>query len=169
MTLRAVDLPPGDAGTLETLNQMGHLVREGIEREPRLHALAQRLAAGGRSTAERLTAVYDWLAASYRFKDDTRGYEHIRGVSDQLDQLQRDGVIAADCDDLAIMGAAILRAMGLASGFGVIAASVTGPYKHVFPCAFIDGKAIPMDAQERIPLGQLAPGAARTLFWELHA
>lgn len=167
--LRMMDMPTGDGFTLGTLDEMGKLVRHALEGEARIHSIARNLMAGASSVGDQLALVYDWLMRSYRYASDPDGYERITGVPAQLDALELNGVIAADCDDMATMGATLLRAMGIPAGFCVVAKEPEGRWVHVFPVAIIGDRVVPLDAQERTPLGQLPPGAERVTVWALHA
>lgn len=154
-------LPPGDAGTLKTLDIMGRFVKQGIESDARVHRIAQSIAATSPDHMTRLRAVYDWLRRVFVFKHDTRGYEQIRTIPSMLDQFEAQGRIAGDCDDLSIMGAALIQALGYGTGFTVVAASPRGRYAHVYPTAFLGKLAIPLDPQEGTPFGQNTIGARR--------
>jgi transglutaminase-like putative cysteine protease len=103
--------------------------------------------------AAQISALYNWLAAHVRFSRDTFPTEHLRHPEQLIEEIQADGAAGADCDDLAMLAAALLRSMGFNAIFVVAGRSELGRFEHVFP-AFIDGTTIvPMDVQQREPVG----------------
>lgn len=161
-------LAGGDSFTVETLHEMGALAVEGAS-EPRLVTIARNMLAsnGGASVLSLVTLVYDWLTRFYRYKDDPPDAEWLTGVQAQMDQLEEAGFIEGDCDDRAILAAALLRAMGARSGFVVVAKSETGAWVHVLPVAWSGEHAIPFDSQVGSPVGKLPEGAMREMAYEL--
>lgn len=97
--------------------------------------------------------VYDWMMRSVRFKKDLFGVENVRHPDQLIVEIANAGVTSADCDDVATLGAALVRAMGFPAVITVVARSPQGPFEHVYFGALIGGKRIPMDPQERVPFG----------------
>lgn len=157
--LQVQTLPPGDAGTVRTLDIMARNAKSAVQSDVRVHRITQRIAATTADRIGRLRGIYDFLADSFVYKDDAHGFEQVRTPSDMLDQFEAQGRIAGDCDDMATLGAALILAMGHKAGFTIIRAKPNGPFAHVYPTAFIGRLAIPLDAQERTPIGQDTKGA----------
>lgn len=119
--------------------------------------------------------VYDALKNYIRFKRDTFGTEHLRHPDVLIAEISQtrgnDLRCTADCDDTAMLGAALLRAMGFRAYFVTVGLSPAAPYTHVYFGADIptpDGlRWVPMDPQERIPFGHEAPTIARRRLWPI--
>lgn len=162
-------LAAGDRGTIQTLHHMAQFAKDGVRSDVRLHRLAQMIAANTDDPERRLLAIYNWLGAAFTFKPDAKGFEQIRTPTDMLDQFEKQGRIAGDCDDLSIMGAALIMAMGYPAGFVIIARTETGRFVHVYPSVYVGKTPVPMDPQEGTPFGQHTRGAARITFYKIDA
>lgn len=80
-----------------------------------------------------VSAIASWLSVSTQFLADPRGIELLRTVPEMLADIERRGRLQADCDDIAILGAALGKAVGLASRFVVIGfRHPRAPYEHVY-------------------------------------
>jgi len=124
----------GFAGTQQTLRKMGKLAREAL-RDPRVLETAARItrAAQVRDQVGQATALRAWVAAHTRYLNDPPGMELLRTPSFLLDRIGRDGVVEGDCDDMALLTAALGLAAGLAPRFQVVGfAGPDGPLSHVF-------------------------------------
>lgn len=120
-------LPPGDAGTDQTLRAMA--------------AMAKRAAASfpgeqlwwNLSGRDRCLAIRDWLRIHTVYQDDPPGVELVREPMEMMQMLVR-GADAApgDCDDVATLGATIALAAGLKVRWRVLRFGRGSPYAHVF-------------------------------------
>lgn len=116
-----------------------------------------------------LHALYEWMTRRVRFVRDTAGFEHLRHPDQVLYEIAASPgrQTAIDCDDIAILSAAMLRTLGHQTYFVAAAASPTLPahLAHVFAAIRQHGRLISFDPQERVPLGGLPPGITRLEVW----
>jgi transglutaminase-like putative cysteine protease len=75
-------------------------------------------------------AIEAFIRRSYTFIDEPD--ELLIDPSAQLDYYERDGLIAGDCDDAAILVASFLYVIGLQVRFKAIEPIADGSYSHVF-------------------------------------
>ena len=154
-------LPPGDAGTARTLAIMAQLAREGsMRREVRETAIDVVRGAGVRphDTRGELAALFRFVRGAVRFTGDVAGVETLQAPHYTL------AVMAGDCDDRAILLAALARAIGIPASFRVIAANPRRPgtYSHVYVVAKVQGKDVPLDpTYETTPPGWEHPSPSR--------
>lgn len=111
-------------------------------------------------------AIYNVLASHVRFVRDPAGVELLRHPVVMLREMRkaRDATAAGDCDDRALLGAALLAHRGYAPVWIVAGATPPergGRYTHVFFGYLRDpkgetarGNVVPMDPQEGMPPGQ---------------
>jgi len=127
------EIPQGDRGTRATLGAMRSAIRV-ASTQPMVVERAHRIAAGlpPRDMRARALAVRRWLARNFRFERDPRGVELLRTPDYQLAQFTRDGYITGDCDDAAILGAALYTALGGVAALVVVAFRAFRPFTHVF-------------------------------------
>lgn len=123
------ELPPGDAGVAVTLEEMRRWAREP---DPLLTREAGRILqrTGGDPEATAM-AVRAFLHAHTRYENDPWGAEVLKSPRAMLRQIHRDGVTAGDCDDMALLAAALGRAAGLPARFVVLGFTRGGPLEHV--------------------------------------
>jgi len=78
-----------------------------------------------------------WLAAHFRFQSDPDAYEAIWTPPDQLAQINRRGYARGDCDDAAVLGAALALASGLPVRFVLLGfePGSMSPLTHVYAVA----------------------------------
>lgn len=126
-------VPHGDNGTRATLKAMRAVVRAALAR-PLVIETAHRIARGlpARDMRARALAVRSWLAAHFHFERDPSGVELLRTPEYQLRQLARDGVITGDCDDAAILGAALYAALGGRAALRAVSFRPRSPFTHVY-------------------------------------
>lgn len=139
-------IPGGDLGAMVTVGEMrrlayaplkwawlkGRLAR--VVSDPLTCALARSIvvAAPG-DTGAQVEALRTWLASRVRFRRDPRGVELLVDPRVMLRRLsQGQAEIRGDCDEVAILGAAIAKAMGHRTRFRVLAfGSPNAPFRHV--------------------------------------
>lgn len=124
----------GDAGTGRTVERMRALIRQGGA-NPIVRRVAQRVVAGvdGRDAARQAGVIRSWLQSTFRFLRDPNGVELLHTPDFLLRELQANGYIQGDCDDVAILGGALGLAVGLAAQ--IVTAGFegpTGPMAHVW-------------------------------------
>lgn len=124
-------IPEGDAGTLATVRRMRALV---IDRcaHPVIRDLAVSLGLGLQTSAQ-ASAIRGWLRAHIRFQADPETTELLHDPVLMAQWIRERGVIGVDCDDVAIMGAALGCALGIPTRFVVVGFfEPQAPYTHVW-------------------------------------
>lgn len=102
---------------------------------PLVRMTAARIAADTPSRAPLETAarIRQWVAARWRFVRDPLDKELLHTPEAMLNMLREHGYITADCDDAAILCAALGSAVGLQSRFVAVAfIDSAAPYAHVW-------------------------------------
>lgn len=126
-------LAPGDLGTYVTLAQMKGLVNN-ESTHPLVRGLAAKLAreSGSQDSTDHARAIHDWMEERTTFLRDPSGVEALHGPALMVNGILTDGSIAIDCDDVAILAAALGKAIGLHARFVVVGFSPQGPFRHVW-------------------------------------
>lgn len=115
-----------------TLRAMAKLSKRGARtREIRTRALD--LAPGGAA------AIRQWLIRRFRFVRDPEGVELLKSPSVMLQEWEHEGEASGDCDDAAILAAALAIAMGCKVRWVVLGFHRAGPFGHVYAEAW-DGR-----------------------------
>lgn len=133
--VRSIDY--GDAGVLQTLRVMAQLVNNAVN-EPTVVQFARRLAvvAGPRMYVQQALGIRQWLSHVWRFVDDPPDRELLRSPAELLNEYQQFGTVSGDCDEVAILGAALGKSIGfnvelIAIGF-FQPDGTPGRYEHVY-------------------------------------
>lgn len=80
-----------------------------------------------------LDALRAWLLTVWRFARDPAGVEMVSRPGAMLDEFRCVGYITGDCDDAAVLGAAIGKAVGFPARFVVLGFhGPRSPFTHVF-------------------------------------
>lgn len=136
-TERRVELsswnPPGDLGTYRTLGVMGRYANRALE-DPLLVELAQRIIrdVGTQDEPGKIRALRGWLDRATRFLDDPLGVELIRTPRRLILTAYQLGYFEGDCDDVAVLAAALGKAVGLPARYVVVGFEPGGPFRHVY-------------------------------------
>ncbi len=127
------EIPYGFRGSVATLARMRSVVRASLRQEPVIRT-ATRIVMwqGQRDQEAQAHAIRDYLASVFRFVPDPRGVETLRTPLYQLREIHDVGAVAGDCDDAAILGAALGMAVGIAASFRVVRFRPGADYAHVF-------------------------------------
>lgn len=99
-------------------------------------------------------AVYRVLRERMEFQRDPRGCEYLRFPDQMIADIANRGVALGDCDDRAILGAAMLRSMHHRPGFVVVRATPGRKFHHVYFGVYTDRGFFPLDPQVGTPPGQ---------------
>lgn len=111
----------GNAGTAQTLERMGGLVRHGIRQwVTRDVAAAVAQAVPYMDGDGQICALRDWAAAHFYFLRDARGVEQLHGAELMLNKIATNGAFAGDCDDAAILLGALCGVIGCAVRFQAV-------------------------------------------------
>lgn len=134
--VQVVPLPVlgADAQTRATLRTMRDVAIRAA-RSPRVVETAVRIVRGvsGRDFTSMAAEIRQWLEEHIRFIPDPRiDGEVLRTPRYLLEQIDREGQAAGDCDDVATLAAALGKSVGLRARFVVLAFAPGGPFRHVF-------------------------------------
>lgn len=128
-------VPPGELGTNATVQNMVALVRRETP-HPSVRDLALKITAGapGRNGAAQAAAIRAWLETVVEFRRDPTGNELLYTPSRLASLLRSRGPpLYIDCDDVAVLAAALGRAVGLKARFVVVGfGSPNPPLRHVW-------------------------------------
>lgn len=151
----------GDAGVRQTLEVMAGLVDHAVN-EPAIVTFARHVAASAaiRDQYRQAVAIRSWLASVWRYVDDPNDRELLRDPAAMLQDYTNYSVIYGDCDEAAVMGAALGKAVGMSAEL-VALGFVTDPtarYQHVFAQLLTDdGQTVDLDVTKpRGPVPQVA-------------
>ncbi|MGH7242915.1 MAG: hypothetical protein ACREJD_05805 [Phycisphaerales bacterium] len=156
-------LPGGDEGTFATLDAMAGIIAESID-DPSIGALADKVrATAAASGIDVATSVYNLLRDRQEFVRDPNGQEMLEHPAPHAKQILNGGKFRGDCDDVAILGASLLRAAGVAEPMLFVASDrgKDAPYRHVFYGMKEDGKPVPFDPQTKTPPRTFSPRIKR--------
>ena len=135
MRVSHIEIPPlGDLPIIVTVWKMRSLARTGSW-HPQTRAVATGIVrpAGGRDGTVQAGMIRTWLADKVQFLRDPSGTELLHGVPLQLTTIARNGGVDVDCDDAAILAAALGKAVGLKARFRVVGFnSPRAPFRHVY-------------------------------------
>lgn len=121
-------LPAGDAGTQVTLQIMRGLV---LADAPLLRAAAAPILGVG-TVRDQVGALRRWLLRAIRFQHDPDGIELLKAPAYQLASIEDASDGRGDCDEIAMLGAALAIAGGMKARFVVLRFDPQGPYEHVY-------------------------------------
>jgi transglutaminase-like putative cysteine protease len=160
-------LPPGDAGIRLTIARMMDLAqsKEGaMNPQVRAWALAATASAPDRDDYAQAAAIFDAVHRGIRFRG-----EYDETIQSPLTTLQ---LQAGDCDDHAILLAALLRSIGIPARFETVATDASKEFSHVFTVAGVrqNGRVVrwlPLDTTvpQSYP-GWKAPIVTRDKSWD---
>lgn len=141
-------IPPGRAGTRATLRMMSRLVRESSG-DYELIQIAQSIVAHLPEKAWRAeaAAIHTFVRDRIRYVRDPVDLEKIAGPMETLATGQ------GDCDDKAVLAAALLQAIGHPARF--VAVGFDGePLSHVLVETYIANRWVPLELTEALPFGE---------------
>lgn len=153
------DLPAGDAGVELTLRRMRRAV-EAAKTDPAMRAAVLEALRGVREKDQLAEAqsLFEWVLDRTRFTRDPRGVELLQEPPYLLRQIRKEGVAYTDCDDAAMLFAALAETAGYPTRFRVQG----GPgrdYSHVLADVLLNGRWISFDASQRRRGPGWRPGA----------
>lgn len=148
--VRTVPLGDGDAGVMQTLALMSQLVERDMT-VPRVVETARQLAVAQGAGSEYRTAltIRAWLARVWRFVGDPVTREHLEDADYLLRQYEALSYVPGDCDEAAILGATLGKAVGIFASWTVLGfedGTARPRYSHVFATLYPnDGPAVSLD------------------------
>lgn len=126
-------LGAGDYGARQTLLRMRDIVNRSLT-IPLVVETANGIAAlvPPRDYVGIARAIRAWMAQRFRFVRDPLGVELLRDPQYQLNQWMAQGFITGDCDDAAVLGAALAKSVGIGARFVAVAFQQGAPLVHVY-------------------------------------
>lgn len=124
----------GDAGAFQTLTRMQSLVNSRVA-HPMVRGVAVAVAreAAPRDLYGQAQAIRDYLSEHVQFLADPAGIELLHDPVIMLTEIARAYTASVDCDDVAILGAALGKAVGLRARFVAVGFfNRTNPLSHVW-------------------------------------
>lgn len=140
-------LPSGPAGVLATLKAMRRLVRQGKKSLPvRSQAanIVQHLP--GKDFSGEIRAVHQWVKSNIRYVKDINGVETLT-TPEKILELRH-----GDCDDQAVLVAALLESIGHPTRFVAIGFNADN-YKHVYAETLLGNKWLSVETTEPVNVG----------------
>lgn len=128
-------MPPvvGDGGTYATLAKMKSLVRSGAA-NPLVRGTAARFVRDSTPSDALLHArlIREWVDGNTIFLRDLSTAEALYHPGDIIKEIQQRGIAQVDCEDVAMLAAALGVSIGLRARFVVLAFRPGGPFQHVY-------------------------------------
>lgn len=160
-------IPRGDAGTRATLARMRQLVNA-ARTNPLVRQTAQRVIeyCPMRDDFAQARAIRGFLEQRIRFCKDPLGVELLHTPEWMLREIGRRFYVLVDCDDAAILGAALAKAVGLAAHFEALAFfTQDAPFQHVY--ALIPTRRGPVELDVTKSAQSIPPVISRRLTIEV--
>lgn len=110
--------------------------------------------------------IRTWLAAHVRFVPDPIGLELIRSPVLLIQTVDCQGYAIGDCDDVAVLGAALGLAVGIPARFVLLAFRDPGLYEHVYTELLTSEGPVELDTTRpaQMPAGlRIARAATRSV------
>lgn len=126
-------IPSGVAGPRVTLGRMKQLVNQSLT-DPVVIQAARSVVAleMPRDKDSHARAVKAYLVDHFQFIPDPRGVEALATPRIMLDRLRTGYFVQGDCDEAAILGAAMGKAIGLRAVFVALGFIPRAPLSHVY-------------------------------------
>lgn len=126
-------IPPGPVGTSVTVSHLIGMVKR-ARANPSFRARAVSLVrgCGGRDLGCQLITLRAWLQSRYRFVRDPYGVELVHGPEYQLAMIDRQGFFEGDCDDAAVLAAALSAALGFRTRFRLLGFYNLRIWSHIY-------------------------------------
>lgn len=152
--------PDGVDGVLNTLRHMRAFVRQGRV-DPVIRSTALNLLAlvPERDSQGEIRALFEFVRDRIRYIADVLDVETLADARRTLE------TAAGDCDDKAILLAALLESVGIATQFVATGYEMPGFFEHVYLRALVpSGQWLPLDASEPHAMGWEPPAPVAILF-----
>lgn len=127
-------LPTGDGAVYATLAKMRSLAHQGAI-NPLVRATASSLVRGvpGTASSLQIRIIRDWLCNHVLFLRDPINAEALHTADWMIRSVLTTGCVQVDCDDVALLAAALGMSIGLRARFVVLAfSSPKAPFRHVY-------------------------------------
>lgn len=157
----------GDFGAMQTLGRMRQAVNQSLT-DPVVietaRSIVENAGCMGRDEPCKYAAIREWMEEHLQFLPDPYGVELLATPRYLLDQIRTRQFVSGDCDDTAILGAALGKAVGMkarfvAMGFGRPGAA----FKHVTTHLLVAGRWANLDTTRSQRFDPPAPTRVQTL------
>jgi hypothetical protein len=145
-------IPKGYQGTRKTLEHVQALVRQGAKdfyvRQKAIDILLQR-GVQPKDYLGEIQALFEWVQQNVRYTKDPYRVEVLHSARRLLE------LRAGDCDDMTILLAAMLEAIGHPTRLVIVGPNPLQPrlFSHIYPEANHRGRWIPLDPTMPFPIG----------------
>lgn len=129
-------LPEGLAGNLRTIQVMQKVARERAG-HPLVREYALKIIQVARvpshNYAEEALAIGDFVKRRVRYTRDPRDHELLQDPVMMIEKLEKEGFTSGDCDDMSLLIATLLLAIGHSPKFRAVRYSTqSGHYNHIY-------------------------------------
>lgn len=149
-------IPFGDDGALATVEKMRQLANDATG-NPNVVAFARELIYNPvprpQPQAFAARVISAWLKGVWRYVDDPINRELLVTPDAMLRQYEAEGIVTGDCDEAAILGAALGMSVGIPAVYTVVGFDDgTGQLSHVFTSLLPNGgPRITLDVTRPLP------------------
>ena len=126
-------IPSGDIGTSQTVYKMKQLVNQSLS-DPAVIQTARGIAIQfyQRDLDSQAQGIRRFMQDHFQFINDPRGVELLVTPRAMIDTIAKRYVVSGDCDEAAILGAALGKAIGMRARFVLLAFQGRSSYAHVY-------------------------------------
>lgn len=167
--MRVLQVAPGPDAPLRTLVEMARIARRAALDPLVLEAATEAVRpVGGRDTLGQAEALHWWLTQHVDFLPDPEpepGDELLRAPDHLLREVRAYGYARGDCDDAAMLAAAMATAVGLPARFVALAWGAPPQFGHVYAEVDTVNGWYPLDVTE--PSSAPRPLIVRRAFLEV--
>ncbi len=143
-------LLPGDAGTGQTLDRMRALVDTGAQLpETRLAVAAALTSALPRNPQSELSALLEWVQEHWHYVRDPTSVELVQTPALMLREIRLRGEVQGDCDDAAVLFAALAESAGYPTRF-VVQGPAGDLFRHVVIEVQAGGRWLAVDPSQGV-------------------
>jgi transglutaminase-like putative cysteine protease len=124
----------GDYGATQTVERMRALANESLA-VPIVVETARGIVStvASRDYLAMAQAIRSWLSRNFKFIPDPVGVELLTSPEYQLRKFQANGIIYGDCDDAAVLGAALGKAVGIGARYVAVSfRPYPAPLTHIY-------------------------------------
>jgi transglutaminase-like putative cysteine protease len=149
---RVPALMVGEFGTRRTVEIMKRIVADSLTDAAVMSAAVDVVRyTPERDLPEQARALYYWLKSNVSFLPDPNvPGEVLRTPRFLLSEIKRHGIARGDCDDVAMLSAALAKSIGLSAEFIVAAYDAAQPFAHVFTRVWVGDGWFPLDVTEKV-------------------
>lgn len=124
---------------------MRRVVRAALREGPLLWQDAVDMVGGAGTASGAAWMIRAWLEERTVFLADPVGVETIRTPRLMIQTAELEGVAEGDCDDIAVLGAALGMAIGIPARFVLLAFQDPGLYTHVYTELLTEAGPVELD------------------------